>query len=320
MPAVALLTDAERFPFDDDDRAALAEADVELRELPGHDPTEIVPAAHGADAIFIYHARVTADLIASLQGVRVIARCGAGFDNIDVAAARAHNIELVYVPDYGIDDIADHALALLLACARKIVLCDRSVRAGRWDSYPELAPMHRLRGRTVGVYGYGRIGRNFADKARCLGLNVLAYDPYVASAAATREELLRESDFISIHVPLTKETRHSIGRVEFALMKHGAVLINTARGGIVVSSSLVEALQTGRLAGAGLDVYEDSPLPLDHPLRSCDTAVLTPHSAAYTEDSLAEVRKRALSDALRVLRRETPLNAIPVRDSPTLAI
>jgi len=310
MPTV-LLTDADRFPFDPDDRASLEEAGVELRELAGHEPDDVVEAAAGADGIFVYHARFPRETIARLDGVRVLARCGAGYDNIDVAAARERGITVVYVPDYGVDDVADHALALLLACARRVAQADRAVRAGGWPTYADLAPMRRLRGETLGVLGYGRIGRNLSGKARALGLRVLVHDPYVPDESIDREKLLRESDFVSIHVPLTDASRHSIGRAELDLMKPTAILVNTARGPIVDTDALVEALAAGRLGGAGLDVFEEAPLPPDHPLRTFDNVVLTPHSAAYTEEALAEVRKRPLEDALRVLGGEAPRNPVP---------
>jgi phosphoglycerate dehydrogenase-like enzyme len=309
--SVALLTDSDTFPFDAEDRATLADAGVELRELAGHEPDDVVSAAKGADAVFVYYARFPRETIRRLDGVRVLARCGTGYDNIDVTAARERGIEVVYVPDYGVDDIADHALALLLACARRIAESDRAVRAGAWPSYAALSPMFRLRGRTLGVVGYGRIGRNLAEKARALGLRVLAHDPYVSEASTDRELLFRESDFISVHVPLTEETRHSVGRNDIALMKPTAILVNTARGPIVDTTALAEALLEGRLGGAGLDVFEEAPLPAEHPLRRCDNAVLTPHSAAYTEEALAEVRKRPLADALRVLRGDPPINPVP---------
>jgi D-3-phosphoglycerate dehydrogenase len=308
---VALLTDSDRFPFDAEDRAVLEEAGVELRELAGHEPGDVVAGAQGADAVFVYYARFPRETIGRLDGVRVLARCGAGYDNIDVAAARERGIEVVYVPDYGMDDVADHALALLLACARRVVRGDRAVRAGEWPSYADLAPMHRLRGRTLGVLGYGHIGRNLAEKGRALGLRVLAHDPYVDEASTDRDTLFRESDFVSVHVPLNDATRHSVGASELALMKPTAILINTARGPIVDTAALAEALAAGRLGGAGLDVFEEAPLPADHPLRRCDNAVLTPHSAAYTEEALAEVRKRPIADALRVLRGEPPRNPVP---------
>ena len=309
MPA-ALLTDADRFPFDAADHATLEAAGVELRELAGHDPADVLHAARGVDAVFVYYARFPRETIERLDGVRVLARCGAGYDNIDVVAAREHGIEVVYVPDYGVDDVADHALALLLACARRVPESDRSIRAGAWPSYTELAPMYRLRGRTLGVIGYGRIGRKVAEKGRAFGLRVVVHDPFV-DESVDRDLLLRESDFVSLHLPLTDETRHTIGRAELAMMKPTAVLVNTARGGLVDAVALVEALTGGALGGAALDVFEETPLPREHPLRSLDNVVLTPHSAAYTEEALAEVRKRPLADALRILRGEAPKDAVP---------
>jgi len=309
MPA-ALLTDADRFPFDTADHATLDAAGVELRELAGHDPADVLDAARGVDAVFVYHARFPRETIERLDGVRVLARCGAGYDNIDVVAAREHGIEVVYVPDYGVDDVADHALALLLACARRVPESDRAIRAGAWPSYTELAPMYRLRGRTLGVIGYGRIGRKVAEKGRAFGLHIVVHDPFV-DESVDRDLLLRESDFVSLHMPLTDETRHTIGRAELAMMKPTAVLINTARGGVIDAVALVEALTRGALGGAALDVFEETPLPREHPLRSLDNVVLSPHSAAYTEEALAEVRKRPLADALRILRGETPRDAVP---------
>jgi D-3-phosphoglycerate dehydrogenase / 2-oxoglutarate reductase len=307
----ALLTDADRFPFDADDRAELADAGVQLRELAGHEPYSIAAAAQGADAIFVYSARFDRELIGRLDGVRVLARCGAGYDNIDVSAARAAGMEVVYVPDYGAEDVSAHALALLLACARRLGEADRAVRAGRWPSYGELGTMHRPAGRTLGLLGYGRIARRLAEKAAALGLRVIAHDPYAAGAEATRDELFRDSDYLSIHVPLTDETRGSVGERELASMKPGAILVNTARGAIVDGVALAAALRSGHLAGAGLDVFEAQPLPDDHPLRACETAIFTPHSAAYTDESLAEVRKQPLADVLRVLRGEAPLYPVP---------
>jgi D-3-phosphoglycerate dehydrogenase / 2-oxoglutarate reductase len=309
--AVCLLTDADRFPFDVDDQAALAAAGVELRELAGHEPDDVIAAAQGADAVFVYYARFPRETITQLDGVRVLARCGTGYDNIDVAAARERGIQVVYVPDYGIDDVADHALALMLACARKITLSDRRVRAGEWPAYAELGPMFRLHGRTLGLFGYGRIGRRLGEKGTALGMRVLAHDPYVTEATASRDDLFTGSDVVSIHVPLLLDTRHAVGAAELAAMKRSAILVNTSRGAVVDTVALAAALRDGRLAGAGIDVFEEAPLPSDHPLRDCETAVLTPHAAAYTEEALAEVRKRPLADALRILRGESPCHPVP---------
>jgi D-3-phosphoglycerate dehydrogenase / 2-oxoglutarate reductase len=315
LTATLLLTDAERFPFDDDDRLAIAAAGAELHELSGHDSDDVVAAARNAAAVFVYHARFPRDVVVRLDSVRVLARCGSGYDNIDVAAARERGIEVVYVPDYATEDVADHALALLLTCARKIGFSDRSIRDGAWPTYDGLAPLRRLRGRTLGIYGYGRIGRNLAAKALALGLRVLTYDTHGDDGVTDRATLFRESDFLSIHLPLDDTTHHLIGRDELDLMKSDAIVINTARGAILDTYALADALSDGRLGGAGIDVFEESPIAANHPLLSCDTAVLTPHAAAYTEEALAEVRKRTLADALGVLRGDPPTNPVPDQET-----
>ncbi|MBA2358964.1 MAG: C-terminal binding protein [Actinobacteria bacterium] len=309
-----LLTDSDRFPFDDEDRRAIADAGHELVELAGHDPDDLAAAAAGAAAVFVYYAKLPVEQVARLDGCRVLARCGTGYDNIDVAAARAREIEVVYVPDYGIDDVSDHTLALLLCVARKVALSDRAVRSGAWPSYADLGRMQRLRGSVLGLLGYGRIARAVATRARALGTRVIAHDPFVTDAdvdLVERDDLFRQAHLVSVHTPLTAETRGSVGERELALMRSGSILVNTSRGPIVDGAALAAALRSGRLAGAGIDVFETQPLPEDHPLRACETAVLTPHSAAYTEEALAEVRKRPLADVLRILRGETPLDPVP---------
>jgi len=309
-----LLTDSDRFPFDEEDRARLARAGLELDELPGHEPARVAAAARGAAAIFVYHARFPAELIERLNGVRVLARCGTGYDNIDVAAARQRGIEVVYVPDYGVNEVADHTLALLLAVARKVAIGDRAVRAGLWPAYSELGPIRSLRGRVLGLLGYGRIARAVAARAQAFGLEPIAHDPFLAEADVElvgREELFARADILSVHAPLTPETRHSVGRAELALMQRAAILVNTSRGPIVDGAALAEALVAGRPAGAGLDVFETQPLPADDPLRRLENVVLTPHAAAYSEEALAEVRKRPLADVLRVLSGEPPLDPVP---------
>ena len=309
-----LLTDSDRFPFDEEDRRAIADAGHELVELPGHEPDEVAVAAASAAAVFVYHAKLSAEQVARLDGCRVLARCGTGYDNIDVPAARGRGIEVVYVPDYGVDDVSDHALALLLAVARKVALSDRAVRAGAWPAYADLGPMRRLRGSVLGLLGYGRIARALTGKALALGMRVIAHDPFVSEADVElvgRDVLFREAHVVSVHVPLSEETRGSVGERELALMQPGSILVNTSRGPVVDGTALARALRAGRLAGAGLDVFEAQPLPDGHLLRECETAVLTPHSAAYTEESLAEVRKRSLADVLRVLRGESPLDPVP---------
>jgi phosphoglycerate dehydrogenase-like enzyme len=320
MRPLLLLTDADRFPFDEGNREAIAAAGADVVELTGHDPERI--AAHGdAAALFAYHATVDGPLLDRLPQLRVIARCGSGYDKIDVQAARARGVEVVYVPDYGTEDVADHTLALLLDCARRIAQSDRALRAGRWLPYAQLGAMQRLRGATLGLLGFGRIARATAKRADAFGMELLVHDPGVddvalaqagAGRAANLYDLLERADALSIHLPLTPQTHQLIGTPELALMKRGALLVNTSRGEIVDEAALAAALADGRLGGAGLDVFEVEPLPNDSPLIGLESAVVTPHSAAFSEQALAEVRGRALGDALRVLAGDQPHDPVPV--------
>jgi D-3-phosphoglycerate dehydrogenase len=313
----ALLTDSERFPFTPEEAERLDAAGLSLVELEGHDSDELVEAGRDAAAIFVYHAQLQKDVIGRLRACRVIARCGTGYDNIDVKAARARGIEVTYVPSFGTSDVADHTLALLLACARKLTAGDRAMRGGAWPTWRQLEPMHRLRGRTLGLVGLGRIGSEVAVRAQALGLELLVYDPYLSAlvelgtAVDSLEELLRRSDIVSLHLPLTPETERLLDRRALSQMREGAILINTSRGRLVDEGALIEALESGRLAAAGLDVYETEPIRHDNRLLGLENAVLAPHSAAFTEEGLAEVRSRALADALRVVNGEPPRDPVP---------
>jgi phosphoglycerate dehydrogenase-like enzyme len=321
MRPLLLLTDADRFPFAAPERAAIAAAGADLVALDGHDPERIVAAGAGAAAIFAYHAEIDGSLLDRLPQLRVIGRCGSGFDKIDVEAARARGVEVVYVPDYGTDDVADHTLALLLDCARRVTQSDRALRAGRWLPYAQLGAMQRLRGATLGLLGFGRIARATATRAAAFGMELLVHDPGADDAALARAgaaraaslyDLLERCDALSIHLPLTPQTLRLIGAGELALMKPGALLVNTSRGEIVDEAALAAALADGRLGGAGLDVFEVEPLPHDSPLIGLESAVVTPHSAAFSEQALAELRSRALADVLRVLAGDQPHDPVPV--------
>jgi D-3-phosphoglycerate dehydrogenase len=315
-----LLTDRERFPFGTEDHATLAVAGVALAEIDGHDPDAIAAAGTRAEGIFVYHAKLTAELIGRLPALRVIARCGSGYDNVDVAAARARGIEVVYVPDYGVDDVADHTLALLLAAARRVTASDRALRGGRWLAYEQLGTMRRLRGSVLGLLGFGRIAQAVGVRARAFGMELLVHDPGVGddvleAAGALRADglgkLLGGADVLSVHVPLTPSTRGLIGAGELAQLRPGALLVNTSRGEIVDEAALEAALASGHLGGAGLDVFEHEPLSPTSSLIEMESVVLTPHSAAFSEQALAEVRGRALADAIRVLAGRPPRDPAP---------
>lgn len=318
MTARLVLTDAERYPFSEAELASLP-AGVELIEVRGHAPDAIRARAADADALFVYHGVVDASLIGDLSRCRAIVRCGTGYEKIDVAAARAAGIEVTYVPGYGSGDVATHALALALASLRKIPQCDASVREGAWPIYPDLRPMRRVEEQVLGLLGFGRIARSLATKAVALGMTVLAHDPWVATdidpETGTRmvdfDALVSDSDVLSIHVPLSADTRGLIDARALARMRPRATLVSTSRGGIVDERALVEALSEGRLGGAALDVFEDEPLPPDSPLLQRRDVVLTPHTAAYTEEALSELRRRALDDAIRVLAGEPARDPVP---------
>lgn len=318
MP-VAVLTDSERFPFDEEDKGRLACAGARLVEIPGHDTGSLAQIPGDADAVFVYSAIIDAPLLTRLRRCRVVARCGSGYDNIDVAAARARGIEVTYVPDYGSIDVAEHALALILACVRRIATGDQAVRLGHWPSYAELGAMRRLRGQALGLVGFGHIARELAALAHGLGLDVLAHDPHLPSAAFASHgvlglelvELLAAADIVSLHVPLTQATRHIIGAGELRAMKPGAVLINTSRGGLVDQAALASALTEGNLGGAGIDVWDPEPPAAGDVLFTLPNIVVSPHTAAWTEEALAEVRKRALDDVLAVLSGGRPARPVP---------
>lgn len=314
-----LLTDSDRFPFAPAELSVLADAGARLDLLPGHDPEEIATAASSAAAVFVYSGRFDHALIARLGQCQILARCGAGYDNIDVGAARKRGIAVTYVPAYGADDVAEQTIAILLACARRIGQSDRSVQAGGWPSYAELGRMRRVRGRTLGLLGFGRIAREVASRANGLKLRVIAYDPFVDEAASSAlatelvplETLLAESDFLSVHLPLTPQTRHMVSTGAFARMRRGAFLINTSRGAVVDQAALVAALDSRTIAGAGLDVLDREPPAPGDPLLGRPDVIITPHSAAYTEEALGEVRRTALADVVRVLQGQKPVYLVP---------
>jgi D-3-phosphoglycerate dehydrogenase / 2-oxoglutarate reductase len=295
------------------ERAELAPVDATLEARPCRSADEVVAVVGDADAVLNTIVPITARAIAAMVRCRVIVRSGVGVDNVDVAAASAAGIVVANVPDASIEEVSNHALTLLLTCSRKVVLLDRSLRAGTW-SRALFPPMGTLYGQTLGLVGFGRIARALASKAQALHMRVIAADPLVADAEFQRasvepvdlNQLLVESDFVSLHAPLLPETRHLIGPAQLAAMKSTAYLINTARGPLIDQSALVQALQSGALAGAGLDVFEVEPLPADDPLLQLPNVVLTPHAAAYSDRGIRELRRRTGEAAADVLRGRWP--------------
>jgi D-3-phosphoglycerate dehydrogenase len=300
------------FPNLDPARNVLSKIGAELRLAADQTPEAILQVALNADATFVTYAKITGDMIRQMTRCRIIARFGIGVDNVDLAAATTANIVVTRVPDYCIDEVSDHTLALLLALVRKIPFSNSQVHAGIWKM-SAVAPIHRLRGRVLGLMGFGRIPRVLVPKAQALGLQVMTYDPYVSEQAVNEAgvenvdfaKLVRESDYISIHTPLMPETNHLFNAEVFAQMKSTAYLINTARGPIVDEAALADALDEGQLAGAALDVLSQEP-PSGSPLFGRDNVILTPHTSFYSVESLVELQVKAAEEVVRVLTGQVP--------------
>ncbi len=311
MPRTLIAVTDSPFPSLDPAKKALARLDPEYRMAKSPAAAEILAVARDADAILVTYAKLPGELLRELTNCKAIGRFGLGVDNIDLPAAKDLGIAVNYVPDYCLREVSDHAMALLLALARKVPLADKLVQSGRWE-VPPLVPLRRLEGQTLGLVGFGNIPRTLAPKAQAFGLKVLAHDPYVAKDVLTSaaiegvsfDDLLARSDFISVHAPLLPATRGLMNAAAFAKMKRGAYLINTARGPLVDEPALVAALVSGHLGGAGLDVVATEPPAKDLPLLGRDNVILTPHTAFYSVEALEELQTKCASDVARVLSGE----------------
>lgn len=291
--------------------------DADVTIVDAETEAELIDSAAEADALVVDASTPVTERVLRETPVRVVGRTGVGVDNIDLDAAAGYDVPVVNVPDYCIDEVATHAMALALSTWRRLRPYDEHVRAGGW-SRDAGTPAYRLAGETVGLVAFGRIGRRLADLFAGFDVDLVAYDPYLDDATVHShgarpvdiEALLQESAVVSVHAPLTSETTGLLGRTAFRLMRGDAVLVNTARGGIVDNDALGEALNAGRIAGAGLDVLPAEPpaaLPSDHP-----NLVVTPHVGWYSEAALEECARSIAEDVGRVLRGEEPAN--PVED------
>jgi D-3-phosphoglycerate dehydrogenase len=314
MPRPLIAVTDSPFPSLDPAKAALARIDPELRVANSASAEDILAVGRDADAILVTYAKLPGELLRQFRRCKAIGRFGLGVDNIDIAAAAELGITVTYVPDYCMQEVSDHTMALLLALARKVPQSNALVQAGRWDM-PAVVPIHRLAGRVLGLVGFGNIPRALAPKAKAFGLRVVAHDPYAsqhALAAAGVEgmsfdRLLEISDFVSIHAPLLPATRGLFNADVFRKMKQGACLINTARGPLVDEDALLAALDSGRLAGAALDVVAVEPLPKQSRLIGRDNVVLTPHTGFYSVEALNELQTKCAADVARVLSGEKPV-------------
>jgi len=294
------------------ERAAAAALGTELEAFNVSTEEETIAALRGANIALVNFAPITDAVLAAMAPGAVIVRYGIGYDNVDLEAADARGVSVCNVPDYGGDTVADHAVTLALMLLRKVIQFDRVLGAGEWTSPPALAPILASSQTTVGLLGTGRIGLAVARRLQPFGFNVIAFDPF-ANEETVRdygiglvplEELFGQAHLISLHAPATPATHKIVNAGNLALMKSGSFIVNTARGSLVDQDAVLDALESGQLAGVGLDVFDREPLPRDHGLRRHPNAVLTPHAAFYSEQSLHNLQRLAAEEAIRAGRGE----------------
>lgn len=286
----------------------LSKLDVEFVKAQCKTEDEVIEACKDADGIINQYAPITRKVIERLENCQVIARYGVGVNTIDVEAATDHGIVVGNVTDYSIDEVSDHAFALIMSLARKVVKLNSEVKEGVWD-FNLGKPIFRLRGRTLGLIGLGRIPQALAKKAQAFGLKVVAYDPFMPAEVAREKnvellslnEVCACSDFVSVHAPLMESTTGMISDEQFRLMKKEAFIINTARGPVIDELALIRALESGLIAGAGLDVTEIEPILKDNPLLKMENVIITPHIAWYSEESELELKRKTAQNVVDVL-------------------
>ncbi len=301
----------------EEERLAELGVEFEYHQLKFQPVEKVIEATRDADVVIVNMVKVTRDLVAGWERCKLVIRHGVGYDNVDLEALEEAGIPLCYIPDYCTEEVAEQAIMLILACARRLItsrkVLDDSSARGQWD-FQDVIPIYRMAGRTVGILGCGRIGSLVYLKLKSFGFRFLICDPYLSEERVRElgvervdhETLFKESDFLTIHTPLTHETRHIVNKDTLALMKPTAYVINTARGPMVDSEALAEALRKGVIAGAGIDVYEREPPPPDHPLFSAPNVILTPHLAWYSEDAAWRIRELILLEIQRFLEGKPP--------------
>ena len=319
MSYLVVLTD-HVFPDEDAviEQKVLEAAGARLEIHECRDEDRLIEITRHADGLLVERALITRGVIAGMERCQVIARYGVGYDCIDVPAATEAGIIVCNVPDYCVPEVADHTMALLLDLARSTIKLDAEVRRGIWDVYSGGKTNRRIEGQVLGMIGSGRIGRAVAKRALAFGLRLLVFDPYVdaetiSSFGGTKvdlEELLRTADFVTLHVPLTAETRHLLSADRIRLMKPTAYVINTARGGLIDQKALTEALQEGRLAGAALDVLEQEPPSPDDPILKLPNVILNPHAAFYSKGASEDLHRMAAEEVARVLQGKMPKSVV----------
>jgi D-3-phosphoglycerate dehydrogenase len=302
------------WPSTEPERKVLSEIGATIVEAPDQNEDTLIALASDADAIMTCFAQVTAAVVRAAKDCVVISRYGVGVDNIAVDVATDLGIPVTYVPDYCVDEVSDHVMALLLAWNRQVLFYDQIAKRGEWSGTPAPVPLERLRGKNLGVLGLGRIGLSVSAKAKSFGLNVLGYDPYMSDNSVVPayisisgfDELLAESDYITVHTPLNNSTVGLISDREFGIMKPSAYLINCARGPIVDQLALYKALESNSIRGAGLDVMDQSEPSRCDPMFSLDNVIITPHVAFLSKDSVYELEVRTAQATKDVIQGRMP--------------
>lgn len=315
------------FPGLETEQKVLAPFDIELVKRACRSREELVSAGKHAVALIVGNVSIDEEALAGLPNCLAIVKPSVGVDNIDIEAATAAGVCVANVPDYGTDEVSTHAMALLLNAIRYVDVIATDVRAGRWQPRPPY-PVQRSAGQTLGIVGFGRIGRLVARKAAGFNWRILAYDPYLETDAIERhgveavkfDRILAESDFVTLHLPLTEESQGLFNAAVFAKMKPNAFLVNTARGAIVDSQALVHAVETGQISGAALDVLDVEPPPPDHPLYGSERILVTAHVAWYSQQAFEEVRSKAVQEVARVLQGELPRNLLNPEVTPRFTV
>ncbi len=317
MTATVLVTDYAWESLEIE-RGILAEVDAELLVAETGSEDELVALAPRADAILTNWKKVPEAALDASPGCLVVARYGVGIDNIPVAHATGLGIPVCNVPDFCVEEVSDHAMALVLSLARRVTAFDRATKHGVWSLDAERDRLPRLRGQTLGLVGFGNSGRMMVAKAQGFGLRVIAYTPRLEPGTAADgvertndlAYLLSESDYVSVHAPATPETDGLIGEDALRRMKPTAYLVNTSRGALVDEAALEQALRERWIAGAGLDVLRTEPAPPDHPLLHLENAIVTPHAAFYSDAAIVELQTKAARNVAAVLRGELPATIV----------
>lgn len=291
--------------------------DAELIDLQCRTEEDVITLAGDADILLNQYAPMNERVINQLKNCKAIIRYGIGVDTVDIAAATKRGIWVCNVPDYGVDETSNQTIAMILAMARKLPIIHADVRRGGWG-LSSGKPMHRFAGSTLGFVGLGRIATAVVNKLKTFSLRMIAYDPYLDPAKAQEmgvelvpfEKLLEESDYVTIHCPATEENRHMFNEAAFAKMKPTAYLINCARGAIVDTNALITALQTGKIAGAALDVIEKEPIEKDNPLLEMDNVIIASHFGGYSEEAIVSLQTKAAQEAVNILAGNRPFNPV----------